>query len=57
MVTISKFNYENPRFINLLNRQGNIPPEVERTVRSDCLYRMKNLHRQKNTFPMNLKQR
>lgn len=34
MVTISKFNYENPRFINLLNRQGNIPPEVERTVRA-----------------------
>lgn len=33
MVTISKFSYENPRFINLLNRRGSIPEEVETTVK------------------------
>lgn len=33
MVTISKFSYENPRFINLLSRKGGIPKEVENTVR------------------------
>lgn len=33
MVTISKFNYENPRYINLLKRRSHIPAEVETTVR------------------------
>ena len=33
MVTISKFNYKNPRYINLLKRRSNIPAEVETTVR------------------------
>lgn len=33
MVTISKFSYENPRFMNLLNRKSSIPEEVEVTVR------------------------
>lgn len=33
MVTISKFSYENPRFINLLKRRSSIPEEVEITVR------------------------
>lgn len=33
MVTISKFSYENPRFINLLNRRSSIPDEVKATVR------------------------
>lgn len=33
MVTISKFSYENPRYVNLLNRKGSIPKEVETTVR------------------------
>ena len=29
MVTISKFNNQNPRYINLLKRRSNIPAEVE----------------------------
>ena len=33
MVTISKFSYENPRFIHLLKRRSSIPREVETTVR------------------------
>lgn len=33
MVTISKFSYENPRFMNLLKRRNSIPEEVETTVR------------------------
>ncbi len=33
MVTISKFNYQNPRYINLLKRRSNIPEEVETTVK------------------------
>lgn len=33
MVTISKFGYNNPRFINLLLRRSNIPQEVEATVK------------------------
>ena len=33
MVTISKFSYENPRYINLLKRRGSIPEEVETTVK------------------------
>ncbi len=33
MVTISRFSYENPRFINLLSRRSSIPKEVELTVR------------------------
>ncbi|MBD5522851.1 MAG: histidinol dehydrogenase [Lachnospiraceae bacterium] len=32
MVTISKFSYENPRYVNLLKRRGDIPKEVEATV-------------------------
>lgn len=32
MVRISKFNYENPRYVNLLKRKGSIPKEVETTV-------------------------
>lgn len=32
MVTISKFSYENPRYVNLLKRRGSIPKEVEATV-------------------------
>ena len=34
MVTISKFSYENPRYINLLKRKSNIPDEVENTVKN-----------------------
>ncbi len=34
MVEISKFSYENPRYINLLNRKSSIPEEVEHTVKS-----------------------
>ena len=34
MIQISKFSYENPRFINLLNRKGSIPAEVETTVKT-----------------------
>lgn len=33
MVTISKFEPTNPRYLNLLRRKGSIPPEVEETVR------------------------
>uniref|UniRef100_UPI004056E6D7 histidinol dehydrogenase n=1 Tax=Acetatifactor sp. TaxID=1872090 RepID=UPI004056E6D7 len=33
MVTISKFSYDNPRFINLLNRRSSIPEDVEITVK------------------------
>lgn len=33
MVTISKFSYENPRYVNLLNRRSSIPQDVENTVR------------------------
>lgn len=33
MVPISKFSYENPRFLRLLQRGGSIPAEVEATVR------------------------
>lgn len=33
MVTISKFQFENPRYINLLNRRSSIPEEVETTVK------------------------
>lgn len=41
MVTISKFSYNNPRFIQLLSRKGNIPPEVETTVK-EVLEQVKN---------------
>ncbi len=33
MVTISKFSYDNPRFVNLLRRKSSIPQEVELTVK------------------------
>ena len=33
MVTISKFESQNPRYINLLKRRSNVPAEVEATVR------------------------
>lgn len=33
MVTISKFSYENPRYVNLMNRKSGVPKEVEATVR------------------------
>ncbi|MBQ7774489.1 MAG: histidinol dehydrogenase, partial [Lachnospiraceae bacterium] len=33
MVTISKFSYANPRFINLLKRRSSIPEDVEITVK------------------------
>lgn len=33
MVTISRFSYENPRFLNLLKRRNSIQDEVEATVR------------------------
>lgn len=33
MVTISKFSYENPRYINLLKRRNSIPEEIETTVK------------------------
>lgn len=33
MVTISKFNSQNPRYINLLKRKSHISPEIEATVR------------------------
>ena len=32
MVTISRFSYENPRYVNLLKRRSSIPEEVETTV-------------------------
>lgn len=41
MVTISKFSYDNPRFIQLLSQRGNIPPEVETTVK-EVLEQVKN---------------
>lgn len=34
MLTISKFSYDNPRFLNLLKRQSSIPEEVEITVKN-----------------------
>lgn len=34
MITISNFSYDNPRYVNLLKRQSNIPVEVENTVRT-----------------------
>lgn len=34
MLSISKFSYDNPRFVNLLNRQSSIPEEVESTVKN-----------------------
>lgn len=34
MVTISKFSYENPRYVNLLKRRSSIPEEVETTVKN-----------------------
>lgn len=33
MVTISKFSYDNPRYLNLLSRRSSIPEEVEITVK------------------------
>ena len=33
MVTISKFSYQNPRYVNLLKRRSSIPEEVETTVK------------------------
>lgn len=33
MVTISKFSYENPRFINLLRRRSSIPEAVGTIVK------------------------
>ena len=33
MVTISKFSYDNPRYLNLLKRRSSIPEEVESTVK------------------------
>ena len=33
MVTISKFSYENPSYVNLLKRRNSIPEEVETTVK------------------------
>lgn len=33
MVTISKFGFQNPRYVNLLKRRSNIPAQVEATVR------------------------
>ena len=33
MVTISKFSYENPRYLNLLKRRSSIPEHVEVTVK------------------------
>lgn len=41
MVHISKFSYDNPRFVNLLNRKAGIPEEVEKTV-SKIIGRVKN---------------
>lgn len=41
MAAISKFSYDNPRFIQLLSRRGNIPPEVETTVK-EVLEQVKN---------------
>lgn len=33
MVTISKFSYDNPRYLSLLKRRSSIPKEVEATVK------------------------
>lgn len=33
MVTISKFSYDNPRYLNLLRRKGSIPQDVEIVVK------------------------
>ena len=33
MVTISKFYFENPRYLNLLARRSSIPETVENTVK------------------------
>ncbi|MBQ4521733.1 MAG: histidinol dehydrogenase [Lachnospiraceae bacterium] len=33
MVTINKFSYQNPRYVNLLKRRSSIPEEVETTVK------------------------
>ena len=33
MVTISKFSYQNPRYVNLLKRRSSIPEAVETTVK------------------------
>lgn len=33
MVTISKFSYDNPRYVNLLKRRSSIPADVENTVK------------------------
>ncbi len=33
MITISKFSYENPRYLNLLKQRSSIPEEVETTVK------------------------
>ncbi|MBD5488595.1 MAG: histidinol dehydrogenase [Lachnospiraceae bacterium] len=41
MVTISRFSYENPRYVNLLKRRGSIPKEVEATVK-DVLKNVKS---------------
>lgn len=41
MVTISKFQFDNPRFINLLKRRSSIPKEVETTVK-EVLDNVKN---------------
>ena len=40
MVTISKFSYENPRYVNLLKRRSSIPEDVETTV-NDILKKVK----------------
>ena len=40
MVTISKFSYENPRYVNLLKRRSSIPEEVE-TIVKDVLKNVK----------------
>lgn len=45
MVTISRFSYDNPRFIKLLARKSSIPPEVEATVREV----LKNVREQGDT--------
>lgn len=41
MVTISRFSYENPRYVNLLKRRGSIPKEVEAAVK-DVLKNVKS---------------
>lgn len=41
MVSISKFDFDNPRFKNLLERKSGIPQEVENTV-SEILKHVKN---------------